>query len=197
MTQAAASLPALHIVNVAHTQIDVQVPVATAVHVTKAVDSHLCLPHAAQQLRIHQASRLQVTLRQDDADGTTWNKGSIILEHSKHVTFCVPSVMPAKGADSEASSPLEAASEQYWISVIKDFGWLRAGIPSPNFVIQTILEDSPLTDAQRADSPPNNNTEVGSGAANAEAPKTESAFSTQQLHNSKDDSSDQEDDDEL
>jgi hypothetical protein len=150
-------LPALHIVNVHHTQIHVQSVVESAIHVTKAIDSDLFIKYPARQLRIHQAIRLQVTLGQQPEDnqqspaaGTTtrstsvgWNPGSIILEHSKHATFYVPA-----GAIREGSSfPLPTNS--VWMSIIKDFGWLRTSVPSPNFSIQGIA----ATDLQHVDLP--------------------------------------------
>ncbi|KAG7352688.1 hypothetical protein IV203_008736 [Nitzschia inconspicua] len=136
------SLPALHMDNVHHTSIHVQWRIATTIHVTKAVDSQLKLKYAAQQLRIHQAGRLQVVLERNDNGNTSpeWNKGSIILEHSKHVNFAVPSGIEVTTSGDMSSNELDlaTAADQYWRSVIKDFGWLRAGSVSPNFTIQFI-----------------------------------------------------------
>ncbi|KAG7366749.1 hypothetical protein IV203_029419 [Nitzschia inconspicua] len=134
------SLPALHMDNVHHTSIHVQWRIATTIHVTKAVDSQLKLKYAAQQLRIHQAGRLQVVLEGNDNGNISaeWNKGSIILEHSKHVNFVVPSGIEVTASGDMSSNELDfaVAADQYWRSVIKDFGWLRAGSVSPNFTIQ-------------------------------------------------------------
>jgi hypothetical protein len=146
------SLPALHIDNVHYTQIYVQRAVESTIHVTKAIDSDLVVLCPARQLRIHRAIRLQVTIgdhvggedqpkdnAQSPAGATTvrssthgWNSGSIILEHSKHVTFIVPTEAVQEGS----SFPLFVNS--LWMSVIKDFGWLRTSAPSPNFSIQGI-----------------------------------------------------------
>jgi hypothetical protein len=145
------SLPALHIVNVYHTQIHVHGVVESAIQVTKAIDSHLVIIYPARQLRIHQAIRLNITLGdstvgngqpKDDSQSTTktttrpsawdgWNPGSIILEHSKHVTFYVPIGDVNEGSSSHVTN----AS---WMSIIKDFGWLRTSAPSPNYSVQGI-----------------------------------------------------------
>mmetsp|Transcript_19514 Transcript_19514/g.36390 ORF Transcript_19514/g.36390 Transcript_19514/m.36390 type:complete len:178 (-) Transcript_19514:16-549(-) len=121
-------LPALHIVGLHKSHVEVMGRVSTAIHVTDGEEqSSLTIVHPAQQLRIHHVSDFSVHLNirlptTDPCD--QWKPGSIILEHSEKVVFLVPS---------------SSVSKDYWSQVlIKDFQWLRTGIPSPNFEIQVV-----------------------------------------------------------
>jgi hypothetical protein len=50
-----------------------------------------------------------------------WNPGAVILENASNVTFSVP---PSSNQNNVWSQ-----------KIVKDFGWLRSGVPSPNFEI--------------------------------------------------------------
>jgi predicted nucleic acid-binding Zn-ribbon protein len=135
-----AALPTLHILDISYTAIHVLGTVASSVHLTKAFQqSSLCLKHVAQQLRMHQVLQFTVYLALPNTLNTTktWNKGSIILEDSKQVTFVVPS------EDEDPSTTLQDWQQ----NIVKDFGWLRAGLPSPNF---TVLQQQEQTEEGNA-----------------------------------------------
>jgi Tubulin binding cofactor C len=108
-------------VNVIHTSLDVYHPVVGAIHVTECQEVTFMDGIQAQQLRLHHSKDIHCYNSHIHA-GT-------ILEDCQHVTFHVPST----------TNPAEYRNN------IKDFNWLRNGIPSPNFSIQIFDPTSTTT----------------------------------------------------
>lgn len=117
----AKPLVTLHIVQANCTKIFVQGDSLRAIHVTDCHNGssiHAC----AQQLRLHESTDLTCTV--DLAAGA-------ILEDCTRLVFCNTST-------TAAGNSLE----------VKDFNWLRTGIPSPNF---KIIQAEPITTQQESD----------------------------------------------
>ena len=152
-------LPAVHLVGIRGTEVDFfnggsgvpsggSLPTNTTIHAT---DCHggsvLRFERPAQQLRIHGSIGLGIGVAERPgahrgAASTTpasspdrqWKPGSIILEASRDLCFTVPPI------DHHA---LEADTRAYWHGVVvRDFHWLRKGVPSPNFRVE-VLGGSP------------------------------------------------------
>lgn len=108
----------LHMVAVNGSCVRVAQAVEGPIHVTQCHTSELHI--SCQQLRLHDSTDLTVRLPVAPA--------GIILEDCRHIVF--------ECEDNEK------------LLDIKDFGWLRSGIPSPNFSVQTIYEDKNETDGK-------------------------------------------------
>jgi Tubulin binding cofactor C len=97
---------AIHFVSVHESSIHLEKPVEGAIHVTQCQHSSFVITWS-QQLRLHESHHVECHIQV--TAGT-------ILEDCHHVTFYT----------DEGSNAAD----------IKDFNWLRADIPSPNFAIQ-------------------------------------------------------------
>jgi hypothetical protein len=155
----------LHIVNVQHTNIEIHynnsndhnTPISGAIHITDCQYSTIKVsnlnsetnadknmnpslpisisPSIAQQLRIHNSHYIQCYNVQTMIDG------SIILEDCDNITFHVV-VFMSFVSDWTTTSPTTTTTttstivERLQQRIIKDFNWLRNGIPSPNYTIK-------------------------------------------------------------
>jgi len=130
--------------------------VNTTIHMTDCRGlSSLQLQIPVQQLRIHQSISLRVKMMMKNSMTATaiWKPGTIILEKSKDILFCVPPLVE-KNDNTDAALSLtqqqqqrqqevsRIATKSYWYQIIvKDFQWLRKGISSPNFQIEVIVNN--------------------------------------------------------
>mmetsp|Transcript_18409 Transcript_18409/g.19850 ORF Transcript_18409/g.19850 Transcript_18409/m.19850 type:complete len:178 (+) Transcript_18409:789-1322(+) len=128
--------------------------VNTTIHMTDCRGlSSLQLQIPVQQLRIHQSISLRVKMMKKNSTTATaiWKPGTIILENSKDILFCVPPLVE-KNDNTDAALSLtqqqqqrqqevsRIATKSYWYQIIvKDFQWLRKGISSPNFQIEVVV----------------------------------------------------------
>ena len=101
-----ASYKALHLIETRDCIVHIHQPVGTAIHITGCHDTVVRVP-SCQQLRIHESSKLDLHVR---------TKSGPILEDSTAIRFVVSS-----------NDPITRD--------VKDFSWLRNGVPSPNFKI--------------------------------------------------------------
>jgi Tubulin binding cofactor C len=114
---------ALHFVNVEHSSVHVLQPIGGAVHVTQCRYSSFALLQQVHQLRIHDSHHLDYHIVESTGGGT-------ILEDCHHVTFYT-----STGATNATTTAPTLD--------IKDFNWLRNGIPSPNFSIKSLQDGIP------------------------------------------------------
>jgi Tubulin binding cofactor C len=131
--------PSVHAVRVQHSTLTLQHGVPRgAIHVTNCHHLTLHVHGPIQQLRMHESSHVDVHLapriRNDDnaaaasiAHAVVAVTGGIILEGCSAVTFHV------HGAPS-SSSPSAATSTRGTLDV-KDFSFLKRGVPSPNYAV--------------------------------------------------------------
>jgi len=108
----------LHMVSVNGSCVRVAKAIGGPVHLTQCHTSELHL--SCQQLRLHESTDLTVRLSVAPA--------GIILEDSNLIVF--------------------QCNENEMLLDIKDFDWLRSGIPSPNFSVQTIYEEDDEKDGK-------------------------------------------------
>jgi Tubulin binding cofactor C len=116
-------LEALHLVELDHTTLTLSTRVASSIHVTHCQDCDIQGP-VCQQIRIHESTHLRFTLGESMIVA-----GGAILENSKDIVFVVRS---HNHHDTTATARMD----------VKDFSWLHAGVPSPNFR----MEESTATD---------------------------------------------------
>ena len=102
----------LHMTNVNGSRVQVATAIDGPIHVTHCHTSNFRL--SCQQLRLHESTDLIVRLHVAPA--------GIILEDCNSVVF-------------------QCNSNEMHLD-IKDFDWLRSGIPSPNFTVETVFEDN-------------------------------------------------------
>jgi len=120
-------LVTLHIVQANDTKIFVQSDSLRAIHVTDCHNGSSI--HArAQQLRLHESTDLTCTV--DLAAGA-------ILEDCTRLVFYNTTT-----SSSSSSSPTNSSNNNL---EVRDFNWLRTGIPSPNF---KIIQAEPITTQQ-------------------------------------------------
>mmetsp|Transcript_2910 Transcript_2910/g.7994 ORF Transcript_2910/g.7994 Transcript_2910/m.7994 type:complete len:385 (-) Transcript_2910:97-1251(-) len=131
----------------------------TTIHMTDCHGkSSLQLETSPQQLRIHRSIGLRVemmkleknhrpvTLSANKIPSCDWKPGTIILEDSKAIVFCVPPLTETTGFNQSqerqlpvSSSTVTANTKKFWYQVVvKDFQWLRKGIMSPNFQVEVL-----------------------------------------------------------
>jgi hypothetical protein len=99
-------LEALHLVKLYQTTVTVSAMVASSIHVTHCEHCHIT--GMCQQLRIHESNHVRFQV--DSVAGA-------ILEDSTEIVFVA------------SNSSVNAVD-------VKDFNWLRSGVPSPNFRIE-------------------------------------------------------------
>jgi len=104
---------ALHIINVADSTIQLETNIEGAIHITACREMELHHGHC-HQLRIHESHDLRISVK---------TQSGPILEDSCSIQFVV--------------HPLDQTSRD-----VKDFSWLRSGLPSPNFTV-ILREDEP------------------------------------------------------
>lgn len=114
-------LEALHLVDLTQVVITLAHPVASSIHVTHCQDCQV-VPTKCQQLRIHESVRL-------DFQQVLLGAGAI-LEASEDILFGVV--------------------DDTTVLDVKDFHWLRTGVPSPNFRI-VFAESSKVVEDQKAE----------------------------------------------
>ena len=121
----------VHISNVSNTEIVVKEGAVTgAMHVTKCNGVKLSC-QSFHQLRIHESSDLRFTI------GDAKSSGGVILEDCRNLTFIINCL--TSGHSGAASDGV--VSDETQLLDVRDFNWLRNGIPSPNFEIETVLSD--------------------------------------------------------
>jgi hypothetical protein len=98
--------------------------IQSAVHITSC--QHVQLTAVAQQLRLHESTDLTCRVQ--------WQAGAI-LEDCTRVVFFVEKT----DTDEETNTVVDCD--------VKDFNWLRTGIPSPNFTIQREERSVPIITA--------------------------------------------------
>ena len=116
----------LHISNVSNSTIIASTDAITgAMHVTSCHDVKLVC-QAFHQLRIHESSDLRIHIHNAAASG------GAILEDCTDLVFyvTVPSNVNGVGRITAGGDPCNLLE-------VKDFNWLRNGIPSPNFIVET------------------------------------------------------------
>ena len=116
-------LEALHLVELDHTTLTLSTRVASSIHVTHCQDCDIQGP-ACQQIRIHESTQLRFTLEE-----STIVAGAAILENSKDIVFVVRSHNHLPNSTTNSTTTTTAATRMD----VKDFSWLHAGVPSPNF----------------------------------------------------------------
>ena len=114
------ALEALHLVGLAHTTVTLSTRVASSIHMTQCTDCRI-YGATCQQVRIHESTNVRMTVE------SILLLAGAILEDSKDIVFCV--VHPHSPDIGTTTSPLMD---------VKDFSWLRSGIPSPNFRIEDV-----------------------------------------------------------
>ena len=137
----------------------------TTIHMTDCRGrSSLRLQIPAHQLRIHHSIGLRIemmitkktTMKKNSSlvvtPTPTWKPGTIILEKSKDVTFFVPIMLLHENdknnfgevfiTEQQQQQLVSQNTKSYWYQVIvKDFQWLRKGIPSPNFQVEVGIDN--------------------------------------------------------
>jgi hypothetical protein len=104
-------LQALHLVGIRQkSSITTTFPISSAIHITDCHDSSIRTVQV-QQLRLHESTNLLCHV-----DLVT---AGAMLEDCKDIVFVVPS-----------------ADQDKCVVDVRDFNWLREGIPSPNFRIE-------------------------------------------------------------
>ena len=106
-----APYKALHISGLNQSTIEVTGNVEGAIHVTACHET--VLRSRCHQLRLHESSKLSLFVS---------SRAGPILEDCQEIRFMV--------------DPTDATTRD-----VKDFSWLRHGVPSPNF---TVVDDAPL-----------------------------------------------------
>ena len=125
-------LQALHLVDTNHTTIQVEQHISSAIHVTSC--HHVKITATCQQARLHTSSDLTCHF-----DVVT---AGAILEDCVRIIFVT--------TDNAA-----AAATTTTLLEVKDFNWLRTGIPSPNFrIIQPETDARQQIASQRTEKPP-------------------------------------------
>jgi len=154
-----SSLDALYLVDLDHTTIQVMTPISSSIHVTNCI--HCIIQHmTCQQIRIHTSSHVEFHIQSTatTTTTTTTTTGGAILEDSHDILFSIHVVTGtqiARLTESETNdddnknpnsshhdislSSSSSSSSSYMMDV-KDFNWLRQGIPSPNF--RVVVEQS-------------------------------------------------------
>lgn len=128
----------IYFVKVDHTKIHLYYPILGAIHVTECHDVSFINILQAQQLRLHNSHDIHCY-------NATIHAGTI-LEDCHNVTFYVP--------------PSSTTNLSNVRNSIKDFNWLRNGIPSPNFSIQTMSDPNTTTMAVHCSSGSENDPSV-------------------------------------
>lgn len=123
----------LHILNVSNTSIQVNSRISGGLHLTGCIHVHLIL-QSFHQLRMHDSSHLHIRIVQADLSG------GIILEDCNNLVFCVCKSTVSKDVPASVEGA-DGNSNSNQLD-IKDFNWLRSGVPSPNFRVEVKrLED--------------------------------------------------------
>ena len=119
-------------VDIVHVTIEVlSGPIASSIHITNCHNCQLKAVGSAQQLRIHESTGLRFQVPL---------VAGAILEESKDIVFLFD------GSNTDAD--------------VKDFNWLRTGVPSPNYRIESANEEMrpQVEDEQFPISPVHSNT---------------------------------------
>jgi Tubulin binding cofactor C len=133
-------LPALYLIGLTETTVIVSSSVASAVHITDCHKSVLQMVHVAQQMRIHKSNQLSINLSQP------WTQGAIIMEDSKQLEFQVQVSTTDSSDEAEEEEEDKSNNAYHHLLDVKDFNWLRTGIPSPNFTVTTVIRGSGKND---------------------------------------------------
>lgn len=121
----------MHISDLSNTEIVIKAgAIAGAMHVTKCYGVNISC-QSFHQLRIHESSDLRLSI------GDAASSGGVILEECTNLTFLIES----RHATPTSS---DVASDETQLLEVKDFNWLRNGIPSPNFDIEIVRADRRL-----------------------------------------------------
>jgi hypothetical protein len=168
----ARQYPSVHAVGVQHSTLTLDHGVPRgAIHVTNCHHLTLRVHGPIQQLRMHESSHLEVHLapriRNDDNDDAASPTtpivvavtGGIILEGCSAVTFHVH-VAPSSSSPNAATTPRSTLD-------VKDFSFLKRGVPSPNY---TVLYHSRSTEVLTGSTAP-------TGSASSTSPHTEGTTS--------------------
>ena len=123
------ALEALHLVGLAHTTVTLSTRVASSIHMTQCTDCRI-YGATCQQVRIHESTNVRMTVE------SILLLAGAILEDSKDIVFCV--VHPHSPDSSPTSPPMNSHHRPTTHMDVKDFSWLRSGIPSPNFRIEDV-----------------------------------------------------------
>lgn len=108
-----APCTAIHLLDIQHSRIEIHCPVPGAIHVTNC--NRTTLQSQSQQLRLHDSEELQCHVLVS---------AGVILEDCSRIKFFL----------KEQQSPRLD---------VKDFNWLKAGVPSPHFSFEK-REDGPV-----------------------------------------------------
>jgi hypothetical protein len=128
------SCSALHLFQVSHSTVTVERPVRS-VHVTAC--HHVQLYLQSQQLRLHESH---------DLDCHVKISAGAILEDCTRVTFYTNTNTNTNTTTTTTAAALD----------VRDFNWLRSGVPSPNYSVQQESESDGASLRMRSFSDKNN-----------------------------------------
>jgi hypothetical protein len=136
----------LHISNLSHCKLNVKEPIRGALHVTSCHQVQLHLP-SFHQLRLHDSTFLNCHVKDPNSSG------GAIMEDCSNVVFDVTVIgmlPPTCSGNSHTANNTETAAttnnhrnddpSSALLMDVKDFNWLRNGVPSPNFRIVEVVQ---------------------------------------------------------